>query len=313
MRRRALSVIGCPSCFGPLQATTVEEVVEEGQLRCDRDGIEFSVMSGIPELVLPANAERVEGFARAYSQTWGTRGPAAFKPSQLLSLPHVGRFSKKGWTWRVKARSWEALLNFLNSRSPHRILDLGCGVGWLSYRLAMCGYEVYGADIIRRGPVGLEASQVYGRRGADFERVRGEMERPPFQDRSFDVVVCNASIHFSRSLGETLIQGLRLLVPGGSFVMMNSPVHSDSNSAQRAQQDAQENFVRLGAPSGVASLYRHFTFSEVREAFRSVFGSMNEVPWDGGLAFRWVRKTQASLLHMEVAKFPLLWASKQDG
>jgi SAM-dependent methyltransferase len=310
MRRAALDVLGCPNCFGPLFLSGQDETIENGTLICHRDDLRFQIESGIPDLIVPERLGTAEDFARSYVQAWGLRGPGAFDFERLTDLPFVPFLSKRGRSWYMKARSLMALLGFLEGKSIRRILDLGCGVGWLSYRLAARGFEAYGLDVVRHGPVGLDASRGYRSLAPHFEPVRGEMERPPFQDRRFDLVVASASVHFGQDVPEIFAQVFRMLAPGGVFVMMNSPVHADPDSAGQAQTAARSNLCRLGASRNAASRYRHLVRSDIRTALEGVFHSFNEFEWDPGLRFRIARKLKSLALRTEIAKFPIFWAAK---
>jgi SAM-dependent methyltransferase/uncharacterized protein YbaR (Trm112 family) len=310
MKRSSLSVLGCPRCFGRLTIGSDEGDVQEGTLLCDRDGIRFPVRGGVAELVRPDRVSRLNSFSDSYGEAWERANQAWFDSTQLLALPYVPRFSQNRAVWRVKARSMEALLRFLERRSPKRVLDLGSGNGWLSSHLARQGYETYSVDAVNRSDKGLLASDAFVQNGPYFERARGEIEFPPFQDAVFDVVVCNASLHYTDSLKDDFVQGSRILASGGAFVVMNSPVHDDPESAARAQEGARSRLIRSGSPPSITNRYHHYTFEEMGAAFRATFDSYDEIPWDPGLAFRVLRRAKAAALGIELARFPILWGKK---
>jgi SAM-dependent methyltransferase len=86
--------------------------------------------------------------------------------------------------------------------APCRVLDVGCGEGWLSFRLARVGYEVRGID--------PEAPE-----GPLFERVTLEEFRDP---GAFDAVVAILSLHHILDLQGAVDRILNLLAPAGSLV-----------------------------------------------------------------------------------------------
>ena len=310
MRPAALAVLGCPRCFGPLTTESDAVASGNGRLSCKNDGTDFNIQSGIPQLIRPERLARTESFDRFYGRSKGRWNPTGSQLKRLRDLPYLHYFSPNGIIWRAKARTMEALMAFFASRPPKRVLDLGCGVGWLSSQLARRGYDTYAVDAVSASPTGLLGAELYFRNGVYFERIRGEIEFPPFQDRSFDAVVCNASIHYTNALRESLLQVHRILSEGGVFIMMNSPVHLDAGSADLAQEDARLLMVRSGAPLEVASTYHHYSSGEVRDAFCGVFGTLQEIPWSPGLDFRVLRRFKGMLLRMELASFPILWARK---
>jgi SAM-dependent methyltransferase len=103
----------------------------------------------------------------------------------------------------------ESLVEALNPKAGERILDLGCGDGYLTQRLAASGAIVVGVDT---SPQMVAAAK---ERGVDARCVSGEAL--PF-DRQFDAVFSNAALHWMRDQ-DAVFQGVhRALKPGGRFV-----------------------------------------------------------------------------------------------
>ncbi len=313
MRATALEVLACPVCRSSLEADpSATGVLGEGELRCPREDLRYPVRGGIPWLLAPDRAAAVEAFATSYAQAWGGLGWGALQEDYFLGLPWRDATGRHKAEWRVKARSMEALFNHLDATQWKRVVDLGCGMGWLSHHMARRGHEVYAVDAVRDDRIGLGAAVAYLRRGPHFERVGGELERPPFRDGVVDASVCNASLHYTRDLRATLRATARILRTGGLFVVLNSPVHRDSASAMRAQRDFQERLRRMGAVEQVASTYRHFVRSELVDALQAEVGPVQEIPFDPGYLFRLTRRAKGVILGMELASFPIFSAQKAD-
>jgi trans-aconitate methyltransferase len=103
----------------------------------------------------------------------------------------------------------EPLVQALNPKADERILDLGCGDGYLTQRLAASGAIVVGVD---SSPQMVAAAK---ERGADARCESGEAL--PF-DQQFDAVFSNAALHWM-SDHDAVLQGVhRALKPGGRFV-----------------------------------------------------------------------------------------------
>jgi SAM-dependent methyltransferase len=93
-----------------------------------------------------------------------------------------------------------------------KILDAGCGDGRNLVYLLREGYEVFGVD---RDP---EAISYMRRIAAPSNFSVGDLESMPHPDASFDVVICNAVLHFAADEAEFLatLRGVwRVLKPGG--------------------------------------------------------------------------------------------------
>lgn len=103
----------------------------------------------------------------------------------------------------------ESLVEALHPQAGERILDLGCGDGFLTHRIAESGATLVGVDA---SPQMVSAAK---ERGVDARCVSGEAL--PF-DREFDAVFSNAALHWMTEQ-DAVLQGVyRALKPGGRFV-----------------------------------------------------------------------------------------------
>lgn len=103
----------------------------------------------------------------------------------------------------------QALVPLLAPQPEERILDLGCGDGVLTQKLAAHGCRVVGVDA---SPRQVEAAR---RRGVTALVCDGHSL--PF-DREFDAVFSNAALHWMRRPDEVLAGVARALKTGGRFV-----------------------------------------------------------------------------------------------
>jgi SAM-dependent methyltransferase len=101
------------------------------------------------------------------------------------------------------------LVDLLAPQPGERILDLGCGDGALTEKLAACGCQVVGVD--------GSAEQIAGarRRGLDARVMNGEALE---FDGEFDAVFSNAALHWMKRADAVLDGVRRALKPGGRFV-----------------------------------------------------------------------------------------------
>jgi ubiquinone/menaquinone biosynthesis C-methylase UbiE len=101
-------------------------------------------------------------------------------------------------------------LEWLDAQGGERILDLGCGDGQLTLRIAAVGADVQGADASLRM---VEAARLRGVT-ADV----ASAESLPYADGAFDAVFSNAALHWVRHQDAMLTQVHRVLRSGGRFV-----------------------------------------------------------------------------------------------
>ncbi len=102
------------------------------------------------------------------------------------------------------------VLELLKPQAGERILDLGCGDGVLTEKIAACGASVVGVDA---APDMIAAAQ---RRGLDARIMDGGTLE---FSGEFDAVFSNAALHWMKHNRDAVIAGVhRALKPGGRFV-----------------------------------------------------------------------------------------------
>ncbi len=114
---------------------------------------------------------------------------------------------KHSFVWKHGA----SLIELLAPQPGERILDLGCGTGHLTAKLAEAGCEVIGID--SSSPMVEEARRLY-------PRVRFEVAdaRDFAFDDAFDAVFSNAVLHWVKEPEKAIACVQRALEPGGRFV-----------------------------------------------------------------------------------------------
>jgi 2-polyprenyl-3-methyl-5-hydroxy-6-metoxy-1,4-benzoquinol methylase len=133
--------------------------------------------------------------------------------------------------WHSNARAWtaavrerridsrtlvtdQAIIDAVQSRSPRRVLDIGCGEGWLARALAAGGVDVVGIDIVP----GLIA-QAHALGGGEFRIASYDQASIATLGVTADVAVCNFSLLGKESV-ETIVAAMpSLLEPGGAFII----------------------------------------------------------------------------------------------
>lgn len=106
----------------------------------------------------------------------------------------------------------EDVVGLLDPQPGERILDLGCGTGHLTNRIAETGAEVVGID---RAPEMLEEAQ---RTYPERRFVRADARTLPFAD-AFDGVFSNAVLHWIAEQDAVVRSVAAALRPGGRFVV----------------------------------------------------------------------------------------------
>jgi len=99
-----------------------------------------------------------------------------------------------------------------------KILDLGCGSGWLSVYLARLGFSVTGVDIASQA---IELAKTWAKQeNLSIEFSVADIVDMDFPEGTFDAVVANAIFeHLTFDLAKECLSKIeRFLIPGGVFV-----------------------------------------------------------------------------------------------
>jgi len=102
------------------------------------------------------------------------------------------------------------VFEWLAAMPGERILDLGCGNGQLTQRIASTGAIVVGID--------ASAEMVAATRARGIRAEQSPAEALPGPDAAFDAVFSNAALHWVQDQDAMMAQVRRVLVPGGRFV-----------------------------------------------------------------------------------------------
>jgi trans-aconitate methyltransferase len=102
------------------------------------------------------------------------------------------------------------VLEWLAAKPNEDILDLGCGDGQLTKRIAATGASVLGVD--------ASAEMIAAARERGLSAEVGNAEALPFAEKIFDAVFSNAALHWVRDQDAMMVQVRRVLKPGGRFV-----------------------------------------------------------------------------------------------
>jgi 2-polyprenyl-6-hydroxyphenyl methylase/3-demethylubiquinone-9 3-methyltransferase len=113
---------------------------------------------------------------------------------------------KNAWVESQLRKRWDP--GFPGS---NRVLDLGCGAGFLANRLAISGYEALGID------QSFGSLRMARQAGGTARFQQGDALRLPFGDRSFNAVCAMDFLEHVEQPGAVIAEASRVLRPGGLF------------------------------------------------------------------------------------------------
>lgn len=232
MREQLLDLLICPACEGGSWKLDCRErldtgVIDSGRLLCAACGTSYTISGGIVDLLPePDDVIRRE---RAGWQEFLKDSPEELDEAWLLALPRIDRRVSANAEsiahWSRQAGNVENLIAHLELPAGAAVLEVGAGRCWASACLARRGCQVVALDVVRaRNAGGLETGIVYLEHGTPyFDRVLASMERIPFREGTFDLVLSIASIHHTAFLNRVLAEASRVLRRGGKLALTSEP------------------------------------------------------------------------------------------
>ena len=183
------------------------------------------------------------------------------KASYRDQIEHTIAFSGKGLDFftRVKARYLrEIVARHLPQCASPRLLDVGCGHGYIHPELLRSGFRITGLEVADEVlPLAREANPEVSYLAYDGQQL-------PFADASFDVVTAICVMHHvPPALWQGLVREMRrVLCPGGVAAIFE---HNPYNPATRyvvANSPIDDDAVLLSSPT-LKKLLRTAGFSQV--------------------------------------------------
>jgi len=225
----------CPRCTANLAS-----------LRCTKCGFELSNDDAIIHALPPERVAHYAQFIRDYEKIRTAEGRGSFGEAFYLGLPFHDASGRNSQQWRIRSRTYLQLLEVLQDRVPcgGRVLDLGAGNCWLSFRLARAGYNPCAVDLLTNKLDGLGAAEHYrGHLPSPFPRFQAELARLPFQDNQFDAAIFNASFHYAENAETAMREALRCVRAGGSAIICDTPWYSSEDSGRRMVSERRTSFL----------------------------------------------------------------------
>jgi methylase of polypeptide subunit release factors len=236
----------CPACHSELRLT-------EHAATCSGCGAVYPKEDGIWRFMLPGREAHFTSFLNGYKRIRAEQGWGNPSRDYYRQLPRVEPNDPQAAIWKAREVHTSVFVKRVlapleaQCEWPLLILDLGAGNGWLSNLLAQRGHTVTAVDINVDVADGLGAWRYYANH---FEPLQAEYDRLPLAPDQFDLIIFNASLHYSPDIATTITAALRTLKEDGILVIMDTPLYQDKSDGEAMRR---ERRVDYAADYGVAS------------------------------------------------------------
>jgi len=194
-----------------------------------------------------------EAIAGLYGRVRGSE--QRILPDDLVrALPQVPPDHPHAAEWQVRATSMDRLLTDLGRAGhPLRVLDIGCGNGWLSARMARQGHRVTALDQHRSE---LEqAARTHGPTAATW--CLGDPRTASLPTAHFDRIVLAASLQYFNDLPALFERLATLLAREGEVHILDTVLYPDQDAAVAAMERTRAYYARLHAPDMARHYHAH--------------------------------------------------------
>src|SRR5579859_3032123 len=217
-------------------------------LDCPSCGFKLRIIDEVVYALPPERIAHYTRFIADYERIRAAEGRGSEREEFYLGLPYVDTSGNNSKQWYIRARSYDHLtehvLRQAQCQRGARILDLGAGNCWMSFRLASAGYRPVAVDLLTNDHDGLGAGARYRKHLPEFfARFQAEMTRLPLQSEQFDAVVFNASFHYAEDYEATLREALRCVKSGGIVVISDTPWYSREESGRQMVSERHASFL----------------------------------------------------------------------
>ena len=178
-----------------------------------------------------------------------------YTDEEVALLPEIDSMHPHRKEWSIRKNSCRALVSYIkNKNTITSILEVGCGNGWLSAKLAKAAdAEVTGLDI--NSPELEQAKRVF-KKVPDLNFVNGTLQSDELLDKKFDMIIFAASIQYFQSLEHIINQALEHLTLFGEIHIMDSPFYLQQEM-DAARQRTKEHYSKMGFPQMAAHYFHH--------------------------------------------------------
>jgi SAM-dependent methyltransferase len=257
----------CWQCGASLADMLPATRTSSGEHECPSCAAITQYQDGIWLSLTPEQIDHFRRFITEYEFIRAAEGRGSAESEYYLNLPYKDISGRNSDQWAIRARTFRTMERDVIARlarrqgRPLRILDVGAGNCWLSYRLALLGHRPVAVDLLINDQDGLGAAIHFNSHVRPlFPRVQAALDRLPFASSIFDLVIFNASFHYSEDYQRTFAEAFRCTRPGGAVVIADTPWYAKEESGQKMVEEKHKRFTATyGFPSDSISSLEYLT------------------------------------------------------
>src|SRR4051812_14170520 len=182
-------------------------------------------------------------FVKQYIHT-RKKAQRIYSNDEVRTLPDVPASHVLFEEWLIRKRSAIKLLKYLgHKKRPLKILEVGCGNGWLSAALGGVRQSaVVGIDI---NDLELDQAKEVFHSVRNLEFLCCDLNDPRLRSHSFDIIVFAASLQYFASVNEIIKAATSLLSKDGEIHVLDTHFYG-ANDIEQAKSRTEAYYTALG-------------------------------------------------------------------
>jgi SAM-dependent methyltransferase len=178
-----------------------------------------------------------------------------YNDNLLRTLPDIKSTHPLYSEWKIRKTSLKKITEYLKSKdSILNIMELGCGNGWLTHRLAAVRNSyVIGVDINK---VELEQAARVFNSFNNHKFFYADIFADYFELGDFDIIILASSIQYFCNINYLMERLFYLLKRKGEIHIIDSPIYN-SSEIYKARQRTGKYYKKMGCPEMSAFYFHH--------------------------------------------------------
>lgn len=209
-------------------------------------------------LVSELTRRRFSAFEQHYIGVRSKEG-RILSTEEIRKLPYPDASDKNYSEWQLRQKSIRRLAEYINTKQKTlRILDIGCGNGFMTNLLAGQEHRAVGVDVNLTEL--KQAAQAFPNTRITWYYI--DLLNEALPEDPFDIITFGASFQYFKDPVQILSVCKKLLAPGGEIHIVDSPFYAHEEKA-RAQQNSRNYFQSLQA-EGMTEHYHHHSYDALK-------------------------------------------------
>lgn len=197
-----------------------------------------------------------------------------YSDEEVAQLPDISNTHPYTKEWKIRKQSTEQLIRyFISKKRTLEILEVGCGNGWLSAKLAAIPFSLVTGIDVNNEEVS-QAKRVF-KEVKDLRFEYGSIGENSLQEQQFDMIVFAASIQYFPSFRKIIQQALSLLRLNGEIHILDSHFYGEVE-LKAARLRSKEYFEKVGVPE-MSRYYFHHCTNELKMFDSKILRSPNPI------------------------------------